>query len=257
MIIGVTNHKGGVGKTSLCLNLGLALASRGKRVILIDADAQGTLTEALGFDHAPGFYDVLVRNANLADIVRQIPNDNFAVAGEPVGFAGLIPSNNETRHIADSISAADAVLTRFKKLRDHTDFILFDMSPTESLLHPLIYIACDAVIHPVQCEDWAVRSLRRTMKYVETSQAYRRGFGLRPTETMAIVPNCYRDTRVHRAYLEQLQGEFGGHVTPPIKQRVIWSEAAAFNLPVYLYEPDSEASGDIWTLADVAEGIHA
>jgi chromosome partitioning protein len=255
-IIAITNHKGGVGKTSITLNLGLALAHRGAKVVMVDADAQGTLTEGLGLPQSPGLYDALVREASYDQVITPIPQDNYAVGAiAPKGWAGIIRGNNETRHIAESISQADAVLERFEGLKNGVDYIIFDMSPTESLLHPVIYVACDAVIHPTLCEDWSVKSLRRTIGYVKTAQVYRRGAGLPETYTLGIVPNQYRDTGVHQAYLEAMQEEFSGLVRTPIRQRIVWSEAATFHQPVFAYDPISAASADVWGLADMVEGV--
>lgn len=253
MIIAITNHKGGVGKTTIAMNLGLALASRGNRVVMVDADAQGTLTEGLGFQQSPGLYDILVRGTAFVDVIATIPGEKFD-AEENGGWAGAILGNNETRHVAESVSDAKLVLERFRLLAETVDYIIFDMPPTESLLHPIVYIACDAVIHPVICESWAVASLRRTMQYVARSQAYRAGIGLIETRTLGIIPNLYRDTNIHQIFCEQLREEFNGLVQRPIRQRIVWSEAAAFNQPVFVYDKNSEATADLWSLADLVEG---
>lgn len=260
-IITVSNHKGGVGKTTLSNTLGLGLAFRGYKVVLVDADAQATLTQyALGFEPEPGLYDLLVRNAPFNQVVKAISPDQYEVNGTKAkGWAALVPGNGETRHIADSVSNVTTILSKFKPLLEAIDFIIFDPSPTESLLHPLTYVASDYILHPTLAEDWSVGSLYKTMQYVEAAQAYRKGLGLSETITLGVVPTMVRaNTITHRTVLEELESqlpEWGVKLWKPIPQSIHWSEAAGWKKPVFSYMPDSDAALEAWEFIDTFESM--
>lgn len=255
-IVTIANHKGGIGKTTLANVLAAGLAHRGYKVVLVDADAQGTLTQdALGFEPAPGFYDLLVRNADFKDVVKIVPREQYAIEERLAdGWMALIPGNGETRHIASSISSVTAILDKFQPLLEAVDFVIFDPSPTESLLHPVTYVASDYVIHPTLAEDWSVSSLYRTMAYVKNSQSYRLGKGLAETVTLGIVPTMVRaNTITHTTILKELHETLGDMVWKPIPARIMWSEAAGFRKPVISYMPNSDAAFDAWEFVDQFE----
>lgn len=255
-IVTIANHKGGIGKTTLANVLAAGLAHRGYKVVLVDADAQGTLTQdALGFDPQPGFYDLLVRNAEFKDVIKVVPREQYAIEERLAdGWMALIPGNGETRHIASSISSVTAILDKFQPLLEAVDFVIFDPSPTESLLHPVTYVASDYVIHPTLAEDWSVSSLYRTMAYVKNSQSYRLGKGLAETVTLGIVPTMVRaNTITHTTILKELHETLGDMVWKPIPARIMWSEAAGFRKPVISYMPNSDAAFDAWEFVDQFE----
>lgn len=259
-IVTIANHKGGIGKTTLANTLAAGLAHRGYRVVLVDADAQATLTQdAIGFKPAPGFYDLLVRDAEFKDVIQIVPREQYSINGiEAEGWVALIPGNGETRHIAGSISSVTAILEKFQPLLEVVDWVIFDPSPTESLLHPVTYVASDYVLHPTLAEDWSVSSLLRTMAYVKGAQGYRDGKGLPETVTLGIVPNMYRaNTITHGTVLKELQKnkDFGHLIWKPIPQRVMWSESAGFRKPVISYMPDSDAAMDAWEMIDTFEQV--
>lgn len=252
----ICNHKGGVGKTSQSMNIAAGLAHRGYKVVLVDADAQGTLTQdGLGFQQQPGFYDLLVRNAEFKDVMKIVPREQYAIEGvQAAGWLGLIPGNGETRHVASSISSVTAILDKFQALLEVVDFVIFDPSPTESLLHPVMYVAADFVLHPTLAEDWSISSLKKTMAYVANSQPYRIGKGLAQTVTLGIVPTMVRaNTITHSTVLRELHDEFGALVWNAVPNRILWSEAAGFRKPVISYMPNSEAATDAWELVDEVE----
>lgn len=263
-ILTIANHKGGIGKTTLAYTLGLALAWRGYKVVLVDADAQATLTHgALGMKPEAGFYDLIVRDSTeIKNVIRQIPKEKYTIGGQPPqGWALLLPGNNETRHIANSVSSPTIVRDKFEPLLKVVDLIIFDPSPTESMLHPLTYVASDLILHPTLCEDWSIDSLAKTMRYVQASQGYRGGMGLEPIRTVGIIPTMYQSrTIVHTELLAQLQSDYEALVWKPVNQRIIWAEAAYSKLPIMAYQPNSAAADDAWSFVDqfeaAAMGVH-
>lgn len=262
-ILTVANHKGGVGKTTLTQTLGLGLAAKGYRVVLVDADAQATLTQyALGMKPEPGFYDFVVREgAEFRSLVRQISPEIYAVDDQASeGWALLLPGNGETRHIANSVSNPTVVRERFAEILELVDFVIFDPSPTESMLHPLTYVASDLVIHPTLCEDWSVGSLRKTLDYVKATQGYRRAMDLPDIVTLGIVPTMYQSrTITHTEVMGYLREAYDELVWEPLHRRIAWGEAAAAGQPVFSYMPGSDAAHEAWRFInrfiEAAEGV--
>lgn len=249
-IITLLNEKGGVGKTTMATHIAAGLAVRGMRVLLVDADPQGHATVALGLQKEPGLYDLLVRDATFKSVLRFIPPKAYQIPGQAVnGQLFVLPSNVETRNIANSISDSFAVSERFHELDNTIDLVVFDTSPTPSLLHGSIYIATDGVLYPTTCEYLSFDGLVESIKHRQAAEAHRTQWGLPNIHVLGIVPTMYRTkTLEHSENLKQLQQQFGVLVWPPVPQRTIWAEAAAIRRPVFSFAPESQAAKDSWML---------
>jgi chromosome partitioning protein len=250
-IITMLNEKGGVGKTTVATHIATGLAVRGMRVLLVDADPQGHATVALGLPKEPGLYDLLVRDASFKNVLRYIPpkvyQPNDATTGS--GQLFLLPSNVETRNIANSISDSFAVNDKFRELEKTIDIVIFDTSPTPSLLHGSIYIATDGVLYPTTCEYLSFDGLVESIKHRQAAEAHRRQWGLNNIHVLGIVPTMFRaKTLEHMENLNQLRQQFGALVWDPIPQRTIWAEAAAIRRPVFAFAPESQAAKDAWAM---------
>jgi chromosome partitioning protein len=249
-IVTLLNEKGGVGKTTLATHIAAGLAVKGMRVLLVDADPQGHATVALGLQKEPGLYDLLVRDAPFKNVLRFIPPkvyqpDNQVTSGQLF----VLPSNVETRNIASSISDSFAVTERFHELENSIDLIVFDTSPTPSLLHGSIYIATDSLLYPTTCEYLSFDGLVESIKHRQAAEAHRTQWGLDKIDVLGIVPTMFRaKTLEHSENFNQLRQQFGALVWDAIPQRTIWAEAAAIRRPVFSFAPDSQAAKDAWKL---------
>jgi cellulose biosynthesis protein BcsQ len=227
---------------------------------LVDADAQGHATIAFGLPKSPGFYDFVVRNAPFNEVMQFIPPERYAVPDEAADISGqlyVIPSNQESRSISGQVSDAAIILKRLQMIGDAFHFVIFDTSPTPSLLHSSIAMATDAVIFPTTCERWAFDGLSETMGHVSQFQPFRERFGLGPVETLGIVPIMYRGRTVeHSENYRELKEAFGKLVWPPIPSQIIWSEAAGMNRPVFSIAPDSHAAAHAWRIVDSVERMY-
>jgi chromosome partitioning protein len=249
------NEKGGVGKTTIAVHLAAGLAIRGYRVVLADADPQGHATVSLGLKKTPGLYDLLVRGAPFREVLRPVSHECYGVPGYPVkGQLYVVPSNVETRSIPIQISDAFTVADRFHELDSLVDVVVFDTSPTPSLLHGSIYLATDAIVYPTKCEFLSFDGLVESFAHREMIQATRANWGLGKLEIMGIVPTMFRaSTLVHQENLNKLRTKYGDLVWPEISMRTSWAEASTVGQLVYRYAPDSGAARDAWNIVSRVE----
>lgn len=258
-VITLLNEKGGVGKTTLATHMAMGMASRGAKVLLIDGDPQGHATIRCGMKKAPGLYDLLVRDAVWREVVALVPPEKFGMPGDvlPSGRLWMLPSNVETRNIANSISEASLLAERLEDWGTSIDAVVIDSSPTPSLLHGVFYTATDYVVYPTQLAyssfDGLVESIKHRME-ADKSRASR--WALPSIQVLGIVPTMYRSVTNEQAdNLNELKKQFGGMVWQPIPQATIWQEAESRAQPVYQINPGSDAAGHVWEMCDRVQEV--
>lgn len=258
-VITLLNEKGGVGKTTLAVHMAMGMAARGAKVLLVDGDPQGHATIRCGIKKQPALYDLLVREAQWRDVVKQVPPEKYGVAGEalPSGRLWMLPSNVETRNVANSISEVSLLAERLDDWQSSIDVVVIDSSPTPSLLHGVFYTATDYVVYPTQLAfssfDGLVESIKHRME-ADKSRASR--WALPNIEVLGIVPTMYRSvTNEQRENLAALQKEFSQIVWQPIPQATIWQESESRAQPVYQMEPNSDAAVHVWEMCDRIEEV--
>jgi chromosome partitioning protein len=259
-VITLLNEKGGVGKTTLATHLAAGLAVKGYRVVLIDADAQGHAGAIFGLNPEPGLYDLLVRNASFKDVLRVIPPEVYEHPDQAAqGFLALLPSNVETRMIAGLISNVFAVRQRLEELRNFADVVIFDTSPTPSLLHGAIYVATNGLIYPTELSALSFKSLMESFAHRDLFAQTKSGMNLGDLHTLGIIPTKVRlKTVEHSENLNMLRKEYGDLVWPPLTLSITWEEAAMQNRPVFSYAPESAAAKEMWRLvSQTVEALQA
>ncbi len=245
-IITLLNEKGGVGKTTLSTHLASYLALQGKKVILVDADPQAHATVTLGITKSAGFYDLMVRDDSFQSVLRLVSPEVYEMLDhETKGSLYLVPSNVETRNITNSISDAFAIAEKFREVEDFVDIVIFDTSPTPSLLHGAIYIATDAIIYPTKCEFLSFDGLVESMKHRSQAEKHRTRWGLDPIHLLGIIPTMFRGKTIeHTENLAEMKRMFGDVVWEPIPQRTIWTEITRIHSMVWTAGPGSQAAVD-------------
>ncbi|MFZ4827600.1 MAG: ParA family protein [Phototrophicaceae bacterium] len=249
-VVTMLNEKGGVGKTTLSTHIAAGLAVKGYRVVLVDSDPQGHACSVFGLNPEPGLYNLLVRNASFRDVLRGIPSEIYAPRSMPAkGTLAIIPSNVETRNIAAMISNVFAVKQRMDELANFVDVVIFDTSPTPSLLHGAIYVATDGMLYPTELSALSFQSLVESFSHREAFAKSRIGLGLRDIQTLGIIPTKTRlKTIEHSENLKMLEERYGDLVWEPVALSVTWEEASMQNRTVLNYAPDSSAAQSVWWL---------
>lgn len=257
LVVTLLNEKGGVGKTTLSVHLAAWLAMVGHNVLLIDSDPQGNATVSLGHVKEPGLYDLLVRGAAFRDVVRVVSPEIYDMPDTPSkGRLILLPSNTETRAIANQISNAFEMRQRLDEVQGYFDYVIFDTSPTPSLLHGAIYLATNGIVYPTECEYLSFTGLNESMAHRQAADQQRATFNLPQIHTLGVVPMKYRSSTLeHQENLAELQAAYGDLVWKPVRQRTVWTEATRVHRTVWNYEPNGAATAEAIDIMQRAQEI--
>ena len=167
-VIALTNQKGGVGKTTTAVNLGVTLAQQGKKVLLIDADAQANLTMSLGY-HRPDDLQV-----TLSTIMQDIIDDKSVDVTQGILHHGegvdLLPSNIELSglevRLINAISRESVLKTCISEVRKNYDYVLVDCMPSLGMLTINALAAADSVVIPTQPHYLSAKGLELLLRSV-------------------------------------------------------------------------------------------
>ncbi|GAB1256700.1 ParA family protein [Aurantivibrio plasticivorans] len=243
-VYAVTNQKGGVGKTTTCVNLAASLVATKKKVLLVDMDPQGNATMGSGIDKSIldlSVYDVLAEDSAVADVVQH---------GEAAGY-DVLPSNSDlTAAEVQMLSLANKEFRLKNALdvaRQNYDYILIDCPPSLNMLTVNALTACDGVIIPMQCEYYALEGLSALMNTISQIQSV-----LNPGLHIEGLLRTMYDPRnsLTNDVSAQLNEHFGDRVYRTcIPRNVRLAEAPSFGVPVINYDRQSKGALSYLTLA--------
>jgi len=240
-VIAFANQKGGVAKTTTTLNLAVAFAETGHRVLAVDMDPQGNLTMSQGIDPdsvEKSMYHVLVDNMPIRDIIREREVD---VACASIDLAGAEIA------MSTKIGRERSLEKALKAVRDDYDFVCIDTPPSLGLLTINALTAADKVIVPVQCEYLSMRGLiqlQNTLSMIREE--------LNPgVDIEGILPTLVDTRTVHaKEAIEILEENFGDRVfATRIRKTIRFAEAPVKGTSVLKYDPDGSAAESYRDLA--------
>ena len=233
-VISFANQKGGVAKTTTTLNLGVALAEREMKVLLVDLDPQGNLTMSQGLNPDTierSMFDVLVHRLPIQQVIHHTEVD-LAVSSIDLAGAELA--------LSSMIGRERALEKALAPVRESYDFVLVDTPPSLGLLTINALVASNGVIVPVQCEYLSLRGL---VQLENTLSMIREN--LNPEVGIeGILPTMYDKRTLHsREAVEILQENFGDLVfDTKIRKTVRYAEAPVKGTSVLKYDPSGNAA---------------
>ena len=252
IVLAAANQKGGCSKTSVVANLGIGLSMEGKKVLLIDADPQGSLTASLGFpdpDEIP---------MTLAEIMRDIIDEkefpeDFGILHHKEGV-DLIPANMELSGIEVSLAntmSREMILKEFiEMVRDRYDYILIDCMPSLGVMTINALVAADRVLIPVQAAYLPVKGLQMLIKTI--SVVRKRLNKTLSIEGILITMVDYR-TNYAKDITAMLRDSYGmsedvGVLETYIPFSVKIQEASSEGVSIFRYAPKCKAADSFYNL---------
>ncbi|MFC2971253.1 ParA family protein [Azotobacter bryophylli] len=243
-VFAIANQKGGVAKTTTCINLAASLVATRRRVLLIDLDPQGNATTGSGVDKLSlehSVYDVLTGDCSLVEAMQ------FSEHG---GYQ-LLPANRD-------LTAAEVVLLNMPAkehrlrealapIRENYDYVLIDCPPSLSMLTVNALAAADGVIIPMQCEYYALEGLSDLVSSIQRiSQA------LNPNLQIEGLLRTMYDPRIGLTHdvSDQLKAHFGDKLYETVIPRnVRLAEAPSHGMPALVYDKQSKGAQAYLALA--------
>jgi chromosome partitioning protein len=243
--IAIVGFKGGIGKTTTCVNLGAALAVRGRKVLLIDTDTQANVAISLGIqDYKKSLAEVLIRKVQAEECLIHA-RENL----------DLLPSNlglfKAQQRMVLEMAREEIFLELFAGLTGY-DYQLLDCAPSVSLLTVNSVAYADEVFIPVSMEMLALAGARHFLRYLrDISRMLGGGATIR-----LIIPTFYDPRRrVSEMVLQALIKDFGSRVTHPIRIDTKLSEAPGKGQTIFEYMPGGRGATDYARLADLVEAM--
>lgn len=243
-VLAFANQKGGVGKTTSCINLSAALASMKRKVLLIDMDPQGNATMGSGIEKNR-------QNVTINEVLMAENTIFEAIINNTQGGFSLIPANGDLTNAEIALlrknNQEHTLRQALDLIRDQFDLILIDCPPSLNMLTLNALVASDAVIIPMQCEYYALEGLSALMNTIEQIRAH-----LNPSlKIEGIVRTMYDPrNRLSSEVSAQLIAHFGKKVYQSVIPRNIrLAEAPSHGMPILLYDKGSRGSDSYLCLA--------
>ena len=244
-VIAIANQKGGVGKTTTAMNVAVALAMKGKYVLLVDMDPQSNATSGLGFDYKKiekGIYHPLVTDIKLRDVVHKGPVEGLDIAPSTLDLAGanvdLVNLDRREYRLHDVLVEG----------RHDYDYVLIDCPPSLGLLTLNSLVAAHEILIPVQTEYYALEGLGQLLDTINLIKAR-----LQPNlEILGAVMTMYDErNRLSRTVFDELYKYFPNKIfRTVIPRNVALAEAPSFGKSIFHYDPGSSGANAYRRLAE-------
>lgn len=243
-VIAIINQKGGVGKTTTAVNLAACLAYKGKKILIIDSDAQGNATSGLGIDkndNSLSTYDCIVDENRIKEAVIRTKYKNLSIlpAKQDLSAAEIELAYEEKREFF--------VKNAINHIKDDYDFIIIDSPPALGMLTINIMTASDSVLIPIQCEYYALEGLAQLITTVKTIKKSLN----KDIEIEGIVATMFdKRTNLSQEVYNEVKEHFPDKAFETVIPRnVRLSEAPSFGEPIIKYDITSVGADAYFKLA--------
>lgn len=236
-VIAVSNQKGGVGKTTTCINLAASLAILGKDVLLVDFDPQGNSTSGLGLvpkECQRNIYQALIGNVSIKDQVHQTVIKRLKLVPANIDLTGA------EVELVDSSAREGRLKSTIADVKNEYDYIFIDCPPSLGLLTVNSLVAADSILIPLQCEYFAMEGMSQLLVTINLIKD-----NFNPNMVIeGILPTMF-DTRnnISRQVIDEVKMHLQEYVFNTIIPRnVRLCEAPSFGKPVFLYDRTSKGT---------------
>lgn len=231
--IAVTNQKGGVGKTTCCVNLAAELGRRGHSVLVIDGDPQGNCSSGLGYEkssQSKSLYDILIDDEPAEATVRTTPWQGVSLIPATINLAGA------EVELSSAISRESRLKNALRALNDDFDVAIVDCPPSLGLLTVNALVAAHRLLVPIQCEYYALEGVGQLAQTVSLVRQHLN----RTLAIDGVVLTMYDSrTRLANDVVAEVKKGFGDAVFQTIIPRnVTLSESPSYGKPVSYYQED-------------------
>lgn len=235
--VSIFNQKGGVGKTTTCVNFAASLGAKGKSVLLVDLDPQGNSTSGVGFDKKEiqvSSYDVLINDVPVKDAIIVTAYKNLSLLPANMNLAGA------ELELADDEERVKVLKKALAPVVMNYNYIIIDCPPSLGLLSLNALVAADTLIVPLQCEYYALEGLSQLLGTVRTvKQHYNQHL-----ELEGVLFTMY-DSRLklNQQVMAEVDKYFPNKAYKTLIPRSVkLAEAPSYGMPVIYYEKYSKPS---------------